>query len=181
VDYQIKYKHSQRSFSLSDSVVKVVFAVFIAIIVLLLVILLIKYVSKGKKKRPKPVPQSEEITAWSGLYRFSKAEIENAINHSKVRKSLGRGSAGQVYKGVLPSGQVVAIKHIHNSSSCDSFQREVEGLSRVRHPNLVCLFGFCIEGGERYLVYEYCAAGNLSQNLRSNSPLISKQFQYCFV
>ncbi|KAF9670209.1 hypothetical protein SADUNF_Sadunf13G0044600 [Salix dunnii] len=155
------------------SVVKVVFAIFIAIIVLLLVFLLIKYVSKGKKKRPKPVPQSEEITTWSGLYRFSKAEIENAINHSKVRKSLGRGSAGKVYKGVLPSGQVVAIKHIHKSSSCDSFQREVEGLSRVRHPNLVCLFGCCIEGGERYLVYEYCAAGNLSQNLRRKDTVLT--------
>lgn len=116
---------------------KVVFAIFIAIIVLLLVFLLIKYVSKGKKKRPKPIPQSEDITTWSGLYRFSKAEIENAINHSKVRNSLGRGSAGKFYKGVLPSGQVVAIKHIHKSSSCDSFQREVEGLSRFRHPNLV--------------------------------------------
>nr|TKR60146.1 putative receptor-like protein kinase [Populus alba] len=92
------------------------------IITLLLVFLLIKYVSKGKKKRPKPVTQSKEITTWSGLYRFSKAEIENAINHSKVRKSLGRGSAGEVYKGVLPSGQAVAIKHIHKSNSCDSFQ-----------------------------------------------------------
>ncbi|KAG6750727.1 hypothetical protein POTOM_045236 [Populus tomentosa] len=106
---------------------------------------------------------------------FSKAEIENAINHSKVRKSLGRVSAGLVYKGVLPCGQVVAIKHIHNSSSCDSFQREVEGLSRVRHPNLACLFGCCIEGGERYLVYEYCAAGNLSQNLRRKETVLTRE------
>ncbi|KAG6738417.1 hypothetical protein POTOM_058033 [Populus tomentosa] len=88
-----------------------------SIITLLLVFLLIKYVSKGKKKRPKPVTQSKEITTWFGLNRFSKAEIKNAINHSKVRKSLGRGSAGEVYKGVLPSGQAVAIKHIHKSNS----------------------------------------------------------------
>ena len=129
-----------------------------------LIVLLIHFVTK--KKPQKPVP-SGPITTWSGLYRFSKAEIENAINTE--RKDLGRGSAGQVYKGVLPSGQVVAIKHINKSNKSDSFTREVEGLSRVRHPNLVCLFGCCVEDGEQYLVYEYCAKGNLAQHLLSNS------------
>lgn len=147
---------------------KTILAMLIAIIALLLVLLLVKYVNKGKRKHPEPVPQSREITTWSGLYRFSKAEIENAINYDNEKKSLGRGSAGQVYRGVLPSGQVVAIKHIHKSNSSDSFQREVEGLSRVRHPNLVCLFGCCVEGGDRYLVYEYCSAGNLAQHILSN-------------
>ncbi|KAF6161828.1 hypothetical protein GIB67_029913 [Kingdonia uniflora] len=52
----------------------------------------------------------------------------------------------------------------------DSFTREVEGLSRIRHPNLVCLFGCCVEGGEQYLVYEYCSNGNLAQHLLSNTP-----------
>lgn len=130
----------------------------------MLIILLIKYV---RKKKPKKPVQSGPITTWSGLYRFSKAEIENAINFE--RKDLGRGSAGQVYKGVLPSGQVVAIKHINKSNTSDSFTREVEGLSRIRHPNLVCLFGCCVEDGEQFLVYEYCAAGNLAQHLLSNS------------
>ncbi|KAJ6951687.1 hypothetical protein NC653_040976 [Populus alba x Populus x berolinensis] len=96
------------------------------IITLLLVFLLIKYVSKGKKKRPKPVTQSKEITTWSGLYRFSKAEIENAINHSKVRKSLGRGSAGEVYKGVLPSGQAL---HRGNISDLRDYQLRISNVS----------------------------------------------------
>ncbi|KAF2288251.1 hypothetical protein GH714_005282 [Hevea brasiliensis] len=142
---------------------------------LTLVVLLTLYVTKSRRKSKcrKPYAQSKEMKAWSGLYRFSKAEIENAINYGNEKKSLGRGSAGQVYKGVLPSGQVVAIKHIHQSSTSDSFQREVEGLSRVRHPNLVCLFGCCIEGGDRYLVYEYCSAGNLAQHLLRKDTVLT--------
>ncbi|KAF8391908.1 hypothetical protein HHK36_022248 [Tetracentron sinense] len=69
----------------------------------------------------------KEITTWSGLYRFSKTEIENAINHRIGKVTLGAGSVGQVYKGVLPSGQAVAIKHIYKRNhSHESFTREVE-------------------------------------------------------
>ncbi|TXG66249.1 hypothetical protein EZV62_007524 [Acer yangbiense] len=154
---------------LKDSVAKAIIAVCIAVATLIVVtVTLIKCVGKRKKKSAKRIllkPNKEITNAWSGLYRFSKAEIEMAINYAGEKRSLGRGSAGQVYKGVLPSGQPVAIKHIYKSNTSDSFTREVEGLSRVRHPNLVCLFGCCIEGGEHYLVYEFCSAGNLAQHL----------------
>lgn len=110
---------------------------------------------------------SNDTSTWSGLYRFAKEEIERAVDFGSERTSLGRGSAGQVYKGMLPSGQLVAIKKIFQSNTSDSFIREVEGLSRVRHPNLVCLLGCCIENGEQYLVYEYCEQGNLAQHLLS--------------
>lgn len=148
--------------------VKTFLAIVIAGLGLILIIVLIKYVTKNNKSKPKKV-QTKETATWSGLYRFSKSEIENAMNFGNERESLGSGSAGQVYKGVLPSGQVVAIKQIYKSNTSDSFNREVEGLSRVRHPNLVCLFGCCAEDGEQYLVYEFCSAGNLAQHLLSNS------------
>uniref|UniRef100_A0A453NZH3 non-specific serine/threonine protein kinase n=1 Tax=Aegilops tauschii subsp. strangulata TaxID=200361 RepID=A0A453NZH3_AEGTS len=114
----------------------------------------------------------EVINRWSGLYRFTKAEIERALDYANSRIYLGSGSAGQVYQGVLPSGQLVAIKHIHRTAMSGSFTREADGLSKVRHPNLVCLFGYCDDGSDQYLVYEYCANGNLAQNLlRSDSVL----------
>ncbi|TKY61314.1 receptor protein kinase [Spatholobus suberectus] len=136
--------------------------VAVVVLAILLVVIMVKCLSKKKARRPVYL---KEITAWSGLYWFSKAEIENAMNYGGEKISLGRGSAGQVYRGVLPSGQVVAIKHLTKSNTSESFTREVEGLSRLRHPNLVCLFGSCIEGDERYLVYEFCANGNLAQHL----------------
>ncbi|WJX85652.1 non-specific serine/threonine protein kinase [Trifolium repens] len=138
----------------------------VAIVALLVIFFLVKCVSKKKPIKKKHV-QLKQITTWSGLYWFTKTEIENAMNFEDEKINLGRGSAGEVYRGVLPSGQVVAIKHLikNNTSSSDSFTRELAGLSRLRHPNLVCLFGCCMEDGERYLVYEFCPNGNLAQHL----------------
>ncbi|CAL9081846.1 unnamed protein product, partial [Musa textilis] len=110
---------------------------------------------------------------WSGLYRFSKDEIEKAINYSSSRIRLGAGSAGQVYQGILPSGQLVAIKHIYRTAMNGSFTREVKRLSEVRHPNLVSLLGYCDENGDKYLVYEYCSNGNLAHNLLRSDALLS--------
>lgn len=132
-------------------------------LVVLLLVFLVRCISIKPRKRV----QLREITTCSGLL-FSKTEIEKAINFGGEKICLGRGSAGMVYKGVLPSGQVVAVKHLTKGNNADSFTREVEGLSRLRHPNLVCLFGCCTEDGDRYLVYEFCANGNLAQHLLSN-------------
>ncbi|CAI0433847.1 unnamed protein product [Linum tenue] len=165
---------------IKNSVAKAAGSVLIAVVILILVLILVKFVTrskdKGRRKAGKPLLESQEVTAWSGLYRFSKYEIQNAMNYNtstSEKTSLGRGSAGQVYKGVLPSGQVVAIKHIHQGHTSDSFHREVEGLSRIRHPNLVCLFGCCINGPDRYLVYEFCSAGNLAQHLLRKESVLT--------
>ncbi|XAR65823.1 Non-specific serine/threonine protein kinase, partial [Bertholletia excelsa] len=159
---------------------KILLAILLATVGMVLAVVLIKYVTKNNRKgETNNMGRSKQITtAWSGLYRFSKAEIVKAINQgggggSNERKCLGRGSAGQVFKGVLPSGQVVAIKQIYRSNTSDSFTREVQGLSRVRHPNLVALFGCCMEDGEQYLVYEFCSAGNLAQHLLRNDEVLT--------
>ncbi|MCD7450428.1 hypothetical protein HAX54_006063 [Datura stramonium] len=147
---------------------KALIAIILATFGMMMVILLVKYVTRNARAgRKLLLLKPKEFASCPGLYTFSKAEIENAINFGDEKKFLGRGSAGQVFKGVLPSGQVVAIKQIYRSNTSDSFTRELENLSRVRHPNLVCLFGCCIEDGEQYLVYEYCSAGNLAQHLLS--------------
>lgn len=127
--------------------------------------------------------QGKIVSKWSGLYRFSKAEIEKAINYGNNKVCLGAGSAGRVYQGVLPSGQLVAVKHIYKTAMPDSFNREVEGLWKIRHPNLVSLFGCCIEDGEQYLVYEYCSNGNLAHNLLSNFQTLFNTYiiQYKFL
>ncbi|KAI3470397.1 hypothetical protein Pfo_027060 [Paulownia fortunei] len=150
---------------LKNSLAEALLAVILVMIGLTTVIMLIKYVTKKRKTEKEVVLKKELATKCSGLYRFSKAEIENAIDYTTERKFLGRGSAGQVYKGMLPSGQLVAIKQLFQSNTSDSFAREIDGLSRVRHPNLVCLFGCCIADGVQYLVYEYCSNGNLAEHL----------------
>ncbi|KZV36425.1 putative receptor-like protein kinase [Dorcoceras hygrometricum] len=158
---------------ISDSLAKAFIAIILAVSGLTAVIALIKYVLKKRKKEKKPLKIKDIATSCSGLYRFSKAEIESAINYGPEKKCLGRGSAGRVYKGMLPSGQIVAIKQIYRSNTSDSFSREIEGLSRVRHSNLVCLFGYCLEDGEQYLVYEYCSNGNLAQRLLRKDTVLT--------
>ncbi|XP_008444026.2 cysteine-rich receptor-like protein kinase 3 [Cucumis melo] len=154
-----------------NSVAKAIVAAIVVVVVLLLIVLLAKHASKKKKKTKSSA--SNDTSTWSGLYRFAKEEIDRALDFGSERTSLGRGSAGQVYKGILPSGQLVAIKQIFQSNTSDSFIREVEGLSRVRHQNLVCLLGCCIENGEQYLVYEYCEQGNLAQHLLRKDTVLS--------
>ncbi|OMO87822.1 hypothetical protein COLO4_20556 [Corchorus olitorius] len=156
---------------------KVLIAVIVVLIIVILILILVKYVSTKKRKEqicihlPTPI-KAKEYNKCSGLYSFSKAEIDNAISCNRKKKSLGKGSAGEVYEGILPSGQLVAIKHINRGHSPDSFKREVAGLSRIRHPNLVSMLGCCIDGEEQYLVLEYCSAGNLAQHLlRKDSGL----------
>ena len=48
------------------------------------------------------------------------------------------------------------------------FLTEIKTLSNVKHPNLVELIGFCIQGPSRTLVYEYVENGSL------NSALLGK-------
>ena len=83
------------------------------------------------------------------------------------------GNILQVYQGVLPTGQMVAIKRAKRESmqGAPEFKVEVELLSRVHHKNLVSLVGFCLEHGEQMLVYEFVPNGDLRDTL-SGIPCI---------
>ncbi|XP_057779614.1 wall-associated receptor kinase-like 9 [Salvia miltiorrhiza] len=160
---------------LNDGVAGALFAVILVILGLGVVI---KHVAKKSNEEKKMMKKKNKVglskelaTKCSGLYRFSIEEIEKAM--SAEGKLLGRGSAGQVFMGQLPSGQLVAIKKLFQSNTSDSFATEIDGLSRVRHPNLVCLYGCCVEDGQHYLVYEYCPNGNLAEHLLSKECVLT--------
>lgn len=73
----------------------------------------------------------------------------------------------QVYKGILPSGKLLAIKRAQQGSSQGEleFKTEIELLSRVHHKNVVKLLGFCFDRSEQMLVYEYIPNGSLTDGL----------------
>lgn len=98
---------------------------------------------------------------------FSYAELELATGGFSQANFLAEGGFGSVHRGVLPEGQVIAVKqHKLASSQGDiEFCSEVEVLSCAQHRNVVMLIGFCIEDKRRLLVYEYICNGSLDVHL----------------
>ncbi|CAI0555891.1 unnamed protein product [Linum tenue] len=97
---------------------------------------------------------------------------------------LGQGGFGVVYKGELHDGTKIAVKRMESSAmgtkGLNEFQAEIGVLTKVRHRHLVALLGYCINGHERLLVYEYIPQGTLAQHLfewreRGSPPLNWKQ------
>ncbi|XP_022731200.1 inactive protein kinase SELMODRAFT_444075-like [Durio zibethinus] len=98
---------------------------------------------------------------------FTYAELEHATKGFSQSNFLAEGGFGSVHRGILPGGQVIAVKqHKLASSQGDlEFCSEVEVLSCAQHRNVVMLIGYCIEDGKRLLVYEYICNGSLDSHL----------------
>ncbi|KAK8649598.1 hypothetical protein V6N13_139267 [Hibiscus sabdariffa] len=106
-------------------------------------------------------------------HSFTFEELTVATGNFQSRCFLGSGGFGKVYKGLLEKTyQVVAVKQLdHNGlQGIKEFAVEVLTLSMVEHPNLVKLIGFCAEGDQRLLVYEYMPLGSLENNLLNLQP-----------
>ncbi|XP_051225083.1 probable receptor-like protein kinase At2g42960 [Lolium perenne] len=96
---------------------------------------------------------------------FTLRDLEFATNRFSKENVLGEGGYGVVYRGRLVNGTEVAIKKIFNNmgQAEKEFRVEVEAIGHVRHKNLVRLLGYCVEGVNRMLVYEFVNNGNLEQ------------------
>ncbi|XP_068637887.1 probable serine/threonine-protein kinase PBL7 [Aristolochia californica] len=108
--------------------------------------------------------ESEHIAAQTFTFR----ELAAATRNFKADCLLGEGGFGRVYKGRLEStNQVVAIKQLDRNGLQGNreFLVEVLMLSLLHHPNLVNLIGYCADGDQRLLVYEYMPLGSLEDHL----------------
>jgi Leucine-rich repeat (LRR) protein len=92
----------------------------------------------------------------------------NATNNFNEDFILGRGGFGVVYKGTL-NGKLVAVKRCDSGTmgtkGLQEFMAEIDVLRKVRHRHLVALLGYCTNGNERLLVYEYMPGGTLREHL----------------
>ena len=107
---------------------------------------------------------------------FSFEEIRAATNNFDERLIVGRGGFGNVYKGHIDrSHRPVAIKRLKPGSDqgADEFQTEIRMLSRFRHVHLVSLIGFCNDGKEMILVYDFMARGTLRDHLYGSDHALS--------
>ncbi|XP_057513677.1 probable LRR receptor-like serine/threonine-protein kinase At1g06840 [Actinidia eriantha] len=101
-----------------------------------------------------------------GVKGFGFKELEMATSSFSITTQIGHGGYGNVYKGILTDGTVVAIKRAQQASLQGAeFYTEIELLSRLHHRNLVSLVGYCNEEGEQMLVYEFMPNGSLHDHL----------------
>lgn len=95
-------------------------------------------------------------------------EIEIATN--KFETCIGKGGYGRVYKGelfIFGKLTTVAIKRLSEQfgQGLKEFLTEITLLSGQKHPNLITLLGYCEEGKEKIIIYEYAERGSLDQYL----------------
>jgi hypothetical protein len=94
--------------------------------------------------------------------RCSYFEIRKMSKSFKDK--LGEGGFGIVFKGTLCSGRLVAIKILSKSNTnIQDSMKEVATIGRIHHVNIVQLIGFCVEGLNRDLVYEFMPSGSLNK------------------
>lgn len=119
-------------------------------------------------------------------------QIKAATNNFDPENKIGEGGFGPVYKvnldklyvksferlsstmilkalpisqGILSDGAVIAVKQLSSKSKQGNreFVNEIGMISTLQHPNLVKLYGCCIEGNQLLLVYEYMENNSLAR------------------
>ncbi|KAL3740515.1 hypothetical protein ACJRO7_021747 [Eucalyptus globulus] len=120
-----------------------------------------------RKKQPRQRVEGEAVDEISTVesLQIDFGTIREATDNFSNSNKLGQGGFGAVYMGRFFNGQEIAVKRLsHNSSQGEvEFKNEVMLLARLQHRNLVRLLGFCLEGVERLLIYEFVPNSSLDQ------------------
>ncbi|KAM3268549.1 putative serine/threonine-protein kinase PBL25 [Capsicum chacoense] len=113
-----------------------------------------------KVEKANPIPNSNAKT-----YTFR--ELASATKNFKQECLIGEDGFGRVFKATLNGGEVVAVKQLDRSGTQGNheFLVEVSKLTLLKHSNLVDLLGYCADGDQRILVYEYMPMGCLNDHL----------------
>lgn len=98
---------------------------------------------------------------------FSLRQIKAATQNFDAANKIGEGGFGSVYKGRLSDGTIIAVKKLSSKSKQGNreFLNEIGTISALQHPNLLKLYGCCVEGNELVLIYEYMENNCLSRAL----------------
>ncbi|KAL0546748.1 hypothetical protein IC582_016661 [Cucumis melo] len=146
----------------SGALAGIIIASCVVVIILVLVFLWVKgYIFKKENLDN----ELSGIDLQTG--HFTLKQIKAATNNFDPKSKIGEGGFGPVYKGVLSDGALIAVKQLSSKSKQGSreFVTEIGMISALQHPNLVKLYGCCVEGNQLLLVYEYMENNSLARAL----------------
>ncbi|CAA7060174.1 unnamed protein product [Microthlaspi erraticum] len=139
---------------------RVIVAIVVPIVVIIIIIILVLLIRRSALFCWKRKPYQEFDFSQSGISAVRSLQFDfKAIDIAtdKFSNKLGQGGFGEVFKGTLLNGTDVAVKRLSKTSSQGAleFKNEVVVVAKLQHKNLVRLHGFCLEGEEKILVYEF--------------------------
>ncbi|XVF38552.1 hypothetical protein REPUB_Repub20aG0111800 [Reevesia pubescens] len=157
--------------------------VLISIIVPILGTLILLFIIVGtfftRSRRPRNMiePREEEkenrFAVWGFDGKLMHESLIQATEDFNPKYCIGKGGSGSVYRAKLATGQVFAVKKLHEFDGDDevanlkSFSNEINALTEVKHRNIVKLYGFCSHAKYSFLVYEYLEGGSLAKILKN--------------
>ncbi|GMY32338.1 putative receptor-like protein kinase At4g00960 [Fagus crenata] len=134
--------------------------IVVSIISFVALIVMISFCIYLRVRKPREEPENfgtiDAISSVESL-QLDFGTIKIATDNFSDANKLGQGGFGAVYKGMLSSGQVIAVKRLSKESGQGDleFKNEVVLVAKLQHRNLVRLLGFCLERRERLLIYEF--------------------------
>ncbi|KAM0895201.1 hypothetical protein ACQ4PT_023974 [Festuca glaucescens] len=112
------------------------------------------------------------FTIWNFHGQDVYKEIFDATENFSDTHCIGNGGHGSVYRALLPTGEIFAVKKIHMVEDDEILHREIDALMHIRHRSIVKLFGYCSAPQGRFLVYEYMDRGSLAASLKSKKTAV---------
>ncbi|TYI63479.1 hypothetical protein E1A91_D09G021000v1 [Gossypium mustelinum] len=139
---------------------------FVSTFVLVTFILFRRYRAKTLKSDSSPTKNGDLFTIWNFDGKIAFEDIIKATEDFDIKYCIGTGGYGSVYRAVLPSGKVIALKKLHRLEAEQpaydtSFRNEIKFLAEIRHKNIIKLHGFCLHNRCMFLIYEYMENGSL--------------------
>ncbi|XP_023635866.1 putative cysteine-rich receptor-like protein kinase 32 [Capsella rubella] len=120
------------------------------------------FCKRRKSYKPMKLETDDDITNSQPL-QYDLKTIETSTDNFSDNNKLGEGGFGVVYKGTFSNGTEIAVKRlsIYSRQGLQEFKNEVIVMAKLHHNNLVQLLGYCMEGEEKILVYEFLSNKSL--------------------
>ncbi|XWS15623.1 hypothetical protein CRYUN_Cryun34aG0017300 [Craigia yunnanensis] len=133
------------------------------------------------RKTQEEIGTVDEVMRAESL-QFDFATVRAATDNFSDANKLGQGGFGAVYKGQLPNGQEVAVKRLSRDSGQGGleFKNEVLLVAKLQHRNLVSLLGFCLEGHEKLLIYEFVPNTSLDHFIFEQVKRAQLDWERCY-